>query len=108
MKIEKIELGNYLSLENYSLGDKIELKICDSGRMEKTNFQGVKSERLVIKIDGEGLEEIKDFSLSPKRQNSLIVKFGNNTDKWVGEVFTVLVESCTMGKTGLQFTVMGE
>ena len=106
MKIEKIEIGNYLNTEDYNLGDKVELKICDSGRMEDCNFQGKKSSRMVIKVENKEFDKIKDFSLSPKRQNKLLEKFGDDSDKWVDEVFTVLVESCDVGKTGLQFTIM--
>lgn len=96
--------GTFLTHEDVGdgmKGDRGNFKILNEGRVQ----DGPYGERLVIGVTSE--EEIeKEFTLSPTNENTLIDKFGKETKKWIDGNFEILLESCSVSKSGLQLTIL--
>ena len=102
MKREKQEIENvYLKADDVGeIGDKQKIRIVSEGNEEDSKFGG---KRFVI--DVLFLEVEKKFSLSATNENTLIDLFGSESQGWVNQEVSILVESCNVGK-GKQITIL--
>lgn len=104
MKIERGEEGgNFLrntDIGDGDIGDKDTVEIIGEGEIKSGQY----GERLQLPIMVG--EEEKLFSVSNKNRNVIIDLYGDETEEWVDKDITVMVESCDVGKTGTQLTVL--
>jgi len=108
MKLEKEDVGSmFLTPSDIGdRGDKATLKIVKPSKTED-EIREVETEygnRIVIPVFINEVE--KQYTLSPTNKNALIDSLGDDTDKWYGKEFNVLVESCSIGKSGSKITVL--
>ena len=104
MKIERGEEGgNFLrntDIGDGDIGDKETIEIMEEGEIKNGQY----GERLQLPVNVN--EEDKLFSVSNKNRNVIIDMYGDETEDWIGKEITLLVESCDVGKTGTQLTVI--
>ena len=101
---QDVGMGQYLTIDDIgdgNKGDKTSLVIKSDGELKEGSY----GERLVIEVELKD-KEIKKFTLSPTNENTVIEQFGEETEKWKGKTINVMIESCNVGRTGKQITVI--
>lgn len=101
-RIKQDVAGKFLTPEDVgNKGDKATFTILSEGVLTDGQY----GERLVITVNStSGVE--KNMTLSPTNENTLIAKFGGETTLWIDKEFDILVESCSVSKSGLQLTIL--
>lgn len=104
--------GNFVSVKDIGegkQGNTATLLIKESEDIKiKVDPNGKYGECLLIPVEINDGDELKFFNASPKKENALIEKLGEETDDWVGQTFEVILESCNVGDTGLMISILKE